>query len=295
MTENSSYLISVVVPHYNHLTGLERCLASLDQQSLDRTRFEIIVVDNMSVIDRALIERAVGGGAKLLFQPERGAGPARNMGVADAQGEYLAFIDADCVADEYWLEQGLIGLKAFDFIGGKVETSVLDSRSPTGVEAFDQVFAFDFASYIQDKGFTGTGNLFCSRAMFDVVGPFQTGVSEDMEWSHRATAKGFTLGYCPTAIVHHPARREWSELQKKWARLNRETYGLMRRKPWGTLRWLVRSWLLPLSIIPHAAKILLSNRALSPKARLRAIFVLMRIRLWRLVDAHRILLKDGVE
>ena len=295
MTKNSPCLVTVVIPHYNDLAGLERCLASLGRQSLDRTRFEIVVVDNMSALDRTSIERVVGGNAKLLFQPERGAGPARNMGVADAQGEFLAFIDADCVADEHWLEQGLAGLDAFDFIGGKVETTVLDARSPTGVEAFDQIFAFDFASYIQDKGFTGTGNLFCSRAMFDRVGPFQTGVSEDMEWCHRATAKGFTLGYCPTAIVYHPARRQWSELRKKWTRLNRETYGLMRRRSWGTLRWLMRNWLLPLSIVPHTAKIILSDKALSPSARLRAIAILVRIRFWRLVDAHRLLFEGASE
>ena len=65
----------------------------------------------------------------------------------------------------------------------------------SGAEAFECVFAFDNRAYVLDKGFTVTANLFCSRALFEDVGPFLTGVSEDLEWCMRARSKGYRIGY----------------------------------------------------------------------------------------------------
>lgn len=293
MDHPSSHPISVIVPHYNDLAGLDRCLASLASQTLSRSDYEVIVVDNMSSLDRHELERVVSSRGRLLFENDQGAGPTRNRGVAGSSGKFLAFIDSDCVADRLWLERGIAALKDFDFVGGRVDVLVTDPAAPTPVESFEQVFAFDFERYIRVKGFTGTGNLFCRRALFDSVGPFQNGVSEDMEWSHRATALGFSLGYCDTAIVGHPARTTWSDLRKKWHRLNRETYGLMRRRRYASLRWILRNWLMPASIIPHAIKILRTRRLRGARSRIGAIAILARIRMWRFVDAHRVLLERG--
>lgn len=281
--------VSVIVPHFAQLAALAECLASLDRQSLPRQRFEIVVVDNNSPEGLAAVQEVVGKRARLALETSKGAGPARNRGVSEARGQVLAFIDADCVASEHWLEEGLKGLERFDIVGGRVDVSVANERSMTGAEAFERVFAFDFRSYIESKGFTGSGNLFCTRGLFEDVGGFRQAVSEDRDWSFRATAKGYTLGYHDAAAISHPARASWAELTRKWSRLNRESLRLSEDQPLGRWRWAARNALVPVSIVPHAAKLLRSPKLPGPGARLRGLATLAAIRLWRFVDGLRAL------
>ena len=104
-----------------------------------------------------------------------------------------------------------------------MEVLVDDPQAMTPVECFERVFAFDFKTYILKKKFTGSGNLFCPRTVFDAVGGFDNGVSEDVEWCMRARAAGYSIGFAPRAVVGHPARRSWSELETRWKRLNSES------------------------------------------------------------------------
>lgn len=281
--------VSVIIPHYNDLERLAACLGSLSHQSLDPASYEIIVVDNGSPCGFAAVESAVAGRAILLEEREKGAGPARNAGVAAARGRALAFIDADCIAEPQWLAEGLAGLSTFDIVGGSVRVSAVDPLDLTGPEAFEAVFAFDIERYISAENFTITGNLFVPRELFLRVGPFRNGVSEDKDWCHRAIALGYSLGYRPAAAIAHPARHCWDELRSKWRRINRETYALTRERRLGTVRWLARTYLLPLSIIPHGLRILGSPKLAGPRNRLRGLRTLGSLRLWRFADSHRLL------
>lgn len=283
--------VSVIVPHYHDLRGLAVCLAALDRQTYPKDRFEVVVADNNSPEGKAAVAEAVAGRALLVVVTEKGAGPARNGGVAVSSGEVLAFIDSDCVAEAAWIEEGVRGLESFDFVGGRVRVLVDDPVRVTPVEAFERVFAFDFKTYIERKHFTGAGNLFCPRTLFDRVGGFRTGVSEDVEWSRRAQAEGFSLGYAPLAVVGHPARRSWPDLLAKWRRLNAETFGLAATGPGWRLRWFLRTLLLPASAVAHVAKVVVSPELNSTAARLGAIGILFRIRLWRFGDALRLLFR----
>ena len=280
--------VSVIIPHYNQLAYLDACLASLGRQTLPHDQFEVLVVDNASPGGVGPVRALAGDRARVLEEPAKGAGPARNRGVADARGSVLAFLDADCIASERWLEEGLEGLRVHDIVGGRVDVSVGDENAMSGAEAFERVFAFDFRSYIADQGFTGSGNLFCARSVFEAVGGFRATVSEDKDWSHRATGMGYTLGYHDPAAISHPARADWPELKTKWRRVNRETFALARDKSFGRIKFLARSWLLPASIVPHAIKVLGSPKLPDLPTRLAAIVTLARLRLWRMVDAHRI-------
>jgi len=290
---SSHPFVSVVIPHYRDLGGLALCLAALQRQTYPADRFEIIVADNNSPEGEAAVAKVIDGRARLIVVTEKGAGPARNGGVTLATGEILAFTDSDCVPEPAWLAEGIAALPAYDFIGGRVTVLVADKARMSPAEAFERVFAFDFKTYITKKGFTGAGNLFCSRKVFDAVGGFRASVSEDVEWSHRATGKGFRLGYAPAAIVGHPARRTWEELWAKWRRVNAETYGLYRERKAGRLKWLVRSLALPVSAVIHAPKVLASDQLDRMDQRMDAIGVLFKLRFIRLADAIALLRKAG--
>ena len=281
--------VSVIIPHYQDLTGLKLCLASLDAQTYPRDRFDVVLADNNSPVGPAAVEQLVAGRAKLIVVTEKGAGPARNGAVAASRGEVLAFIDSDCVAEPAWLMEGVAALGRFDLVGGHVGVLVSDPVHMTAVEAFERVFAFDFKTYIEKKGFTGAGNMFCRRELFDRVGPFGVALSEDVDWSRRAVSTGARLGYAPNAVVGHPARVTWDQLKTKWRRLNLETYGLMAGRRFRRTWWLARNALMPVSAFAHTPKVLTSRQLNTTAQRLGAIGVLYRLRLWRLWNAVSLL------
>jgi GT2 family glycosyltransferase len=275
----------VIIPHYNDVEALDACLAALACQTFSAGRFEIVVADNGSPIGESAVEAAVAGRARLVFVSQRGAGPARNHGVAVSNGRVLAFTDADCVPGPEWIAEGVAMLEHGDIVGGGMRVALPQGRSISGAEAFEGVFAFDNRTYVNRKGFSVTANLFCSRALFDAVGPFRVDVSEDVEWCQRARSKGYTIVYADAASVAHPARRDWPELKRKWQRMNAENFALACSRPFGRLRWLVRNLLIPASIIVDAPRVLHSSTLPDARARVAALGTLARLRLWRSANA----------
>lgn len=293
-TDSALPTVSVIVPHYRDFLRLDQCLAALLSQTYPTEKVEIIVADNDPPDAEAMVAEVVRGRARLVMVAERGAGPARNGGVAASTGEVLAFTDADCLPDPDWIRAGVRALSGADLVGGRVDVSIRSAGTPTPIEAFELVFAFDNRRYVTRQGFTVTANLFCRRAMFEAIGGFRTGVSEDLEWSRRATSAGYRLVYAPDAAVRHPARRFWSELVTKWKRINAETYGLSASEKGRTIRWLFRNSLLPASAVVHTPRVLVSRRLPRLHDKLGALVVLYRLRFWRLGDALRVLKATGV-
>ena len=281
--------VTVIVPHYNDLERLDICLAALAAQTYPSDLVRVIVADNASPQGIEAVRQAARGRAEVVLVEERGAGPARNGAAALATSEVLAFTDSDCVPEPQWLDAGVSALASYDFVGGHVTVLVEDEDRMTPTEAFERVFAFDFKTYIERKGFTGSGNLFCPRTLFETVGGFRVGVSEDWEWSKRAQSHGFRLGYEPRAVVGHPARRTWDELTRKWRRVNSETFGLSEGQRGRKLKWLLRTLALPASAVVHTPRVLLSPKLHHPSQRVGALGVLYAIRLWRLQDALTLL------
>lgn len=282
--------ISVIVPHFSDPDALDQCLSALQAQTLPRQDFEIVVADNGSPQGEQALARRVAGRARLIVVTEQGAGPARNGGVRAAHGEYLAFTDCDCLPDPHWLERGLDALARHDIVGGCMIVATGHDGPMTGAEAFEAVFAFDNEAYVRTKGFSVTANLFCRRADFERIGPFRTLLSEDRDWCQRALRMGLSLGYAAQAVVAHPPRRDWPELRRKFARINSETYAYYRAtRRLGRLQWIGRSFALPISILPHGLKVLISPRLRSGAERRRALIMLVRQRLWRFGHAWRLL------
>ena len=90
--------LSVIVPAYNGTGVLPRCFAALLATELDRSEWELIVVDDSSEDATAALAGEVADRVIRLEGGPRGPGYARNQGCAHALGEILVFIDADvCV------------------------------------------------------------------------------------------------------------------------------------------------------------------------------------------------------
>jgi glycosyltransferase involved in cell wall biosynthesis len=98
----SQLRFSVVIPAFNEEFYLADCLASLAVQDFAGD-LEVIVVDNNSTDRTADIARA--GGARVVFESERGVCHARQRGTEAARGEIIISADADTVYPPGWLSQ----------------------------------------------------------------------------------------------------------------------------------------------------------------------------------------------
>src|SRR5215469_398039 len=167
-------LTSVIIPHLNQLNSLEACLSSLEAQTLERSLFEIIVVDNgSSPGPEFLISRHPG--VRLLYEHQPGPGPARNLGANSATGNVLCFIDADCRAHRDWLAAALCELAASPpgtILGGDVQICRRDPTKYTAIEVYETVFAYRNRLHVESHGYSGTGNLVVRRSDFEKIGPF---------------------------------------------------------------------------------------------------------------------------
>ena len=272
------FMFSIIIPHYNDVERLERCLEALMPQVSDDV--EVVVADNASTMPLDVILRRWPS-VRLVTQTEKGAGPARNAGVAATSAPWLLFIDADCVPSPNWIARGRAIASEDKVIGGRVD--VFDETPPpkSGAEAFETVFAFQMQSYLEKRAFLGSGNLVTSRKVFDAVGGFLPAVSEDKDWSQRAERAGFSLAFDNELAVSHPSRQNWPALRTKWRRLTSEGFLLEAQGAWGRLRWALKGLLMPLSVVMHAPKILMHN-SLSGREKWRALVTLARLRCLRM-------------
>src|SRR3989344_7539418 len=100
--------ISVVIPAYNEALYIEPCLKSLENQTLNRNKYEIIVVDGNSTDKTREIARKYAD--FVLTETEKSVGKARNRGCKKASGKIIANTDADTIVKKNWLEQIQKGL-----------------------------------------------------------------------------------------------------------------------------------------------------------------------------------------
>lgn len=278
---------AILIPHYNDTARLARCLAALMPQVGEGT--EVVVIDNGSTEDLGQV-RAAHPGLRIVTEPAKGAAHARNRGVAETTAPVLVFLDCDCVPAPDWLDAALAARLKGDLVGGRID--VFDETPPprSGAEAFETVFAFDNRAYVERKGFSVTANLVTRRDVFEATGPFTHGLSEDLDWCRRATAKGFRLTYDDAMRVGHPTRSDWPALTRKWRRLTEEAFGVNGRSPARRAVWAGRALLMPVSILAHAHRVL-GHPALGGAERARALGTLARLRLaragWMLRQAAR--------
>lgn len=90
-------LVTVVIPNYNYAKYLPDCLNSILEQSY--TPLEVILVDDGSTDDSLLIAKRYSDRVKIVANEHSGVNAARNLGIKNSNGKYIAF----CDSDDLWL------------------------------------------------------------------------------------------------------------------------------------------------------------------------------------------------
>ena len=202
-------LVSVVIPCRGHHAELELCLGSLRGQE-DPPCHEIIAVDSAGDPEvQAVVHRHPGVTLVRAREPLL-PGPARELGVRHSRGAYLAFIDADCVAERGWLRAAL---QCLEQGGTLVSGPVLDALPFHPVAVADNLLQFaDRPARRPDGPATSlaTCNLAVGRAAFDELGGFprtSLPAGEDILFCEAAAARWPRgLRFCNGMRVRHFGR-----------------------------------------------------------------------------------------
>lgn len=195
-----------MVPVRDGASSLSALLASLEAQDLEADRYEVIVIDNASRDDSAVV--AATHGARVTSEPIPNRSLARNAGVQAAQADLLAFIDADCTASPQWLRALLRCRGIAPLVAGPVGIEM--NSPPNAIERFEASWRFNQEAAV-DQGWAATANLMVERAAFESVGGFDSHyahIGEDVDFCLRARHAGYELGFCPEALVCHRAEHE---------------------------------------------------------------------------------------
>lgn len=245
--------VSVIIPVRNGVRSLPALLQSLQRQTLDPTRYEVIVVDNGSSDGTA--EMAEAHGAVVVRDQVANRSRARNQGAAAATSRLYAFTDADCVAQPRWLEELLAHADLAALVAGDVKLRI--GGAPNAIERFEALWRFGQESWVR-QGWAATANLLVHADAFEAVGGFDTTwrhIGEDVDFCFRARRAGYGLGYCSSAVVEHDGERQFGPFLRRCFR-----HGYSVNQAYYRLGAGYRAW-------RHPAPALVGDRALREHGR----------------------------
>ncbi|MFE7811288.1 glycosyltransferase [Streptomyces sp. NPDC057433] len=224
-------LVSVVVPVRDGARTLAAQLTALARQT-GAVAYEVLVVDNGSTdATREVAERARAElpGLRIVDASDRaGESFARNRGIAAARGDFIAFCDADDVADAGWLAAMAEAAREADLVGGGLETSAL---SPDHVD--EQPLPMD--AQTDFLPFARGANSGAWKDVLTVAGGWDEryrGGGEDMDLSWRVQLCGYLVRYAGDARMHYRLRDDLRALaRQKWnyGRSGAQLYAAYRR------------------------------------------------------------------
>ena len=224
--------VSVVVACYNGARTLKPCLDSLVQ--LNYPDYEVILVDDGSTDTTPEIARLYPT-VRYIHQTNHGLSVARNTGIDTAEGEIIAFTDADCRADEDWLFHlvgDLLGSR-FAGIGGHnflppedsaVAAAVLVSPGgPAHVMLTDRI-----AEHIP-----GCNMVFYKWALKEIGGfdPIFTKAGDDVDVCWRLQQRGYRIGFNSAGFVWHYRRSTLKAYLKQQSGYGEAEALLVRKHP----------------------------------------------------------------
>ncbi len=247
--------VSVVVPCYNAAHTLARQLEALQRQTV--APWEVIVADNGSSDRSTDVARGFAAMLprfKLIDASGRkGASHARNAGARAADGDVLAFCDADDEVAPGWIAGLQQGLLEHDFVASRFDLTKLN---PGIRYAHPQA-----TGLIRDSTFdflprAGACGLAVRRSIHEAVGGFDEKIQyhEDTDYCWKVQLSGVAMGWAPEALVHVELRSSTAERFRQarlWAAGQVVVYKKYRRfgmpkasngsalREWAAIVWMV--------------------------------------------------------
>lgn len=213
---------SLIIPVYNRPDEIEELLESLTKQT--ETNYDIVIVEDGSqekcdtIIDRYKDRLDI----KYFFKPNSGPGQSRNYGAERATGDYVIFLDSDCVIPEKYIQEVNTELKNdyVDCFGGP-------DAAHSSFSDIQKAINYSMTSFITtggirgkkkglDKFFPRSFNMGYSKEVLDKTGGFgKMRFGEDIDMSLRIIENGFGTRLFDKAFVYHKRRTNFRQFYKQ--------------------------------------------------------------------------------
>ncbi|MEK6325023.1 MAG: glycosyltransferase family 2 protein [Acidobacteriota bacterium] len=222
--------VSVIIVNYNGHHFLGELFKSLARQTLPAD--EVILVDNASADGSVEFVRASFPWVKVIAWPTNvGFAEGCNIGVANAQGEYIGLLNPDCVADERWLAELVQALEGNENIAG-ADSKIYRADENTVIEeagagfnnlgylwpfGFNQPDTGQFSAITEVPAFTACAGLL-RRQAFEGEQLFDRRLfmyNEEFDLTLRLRSRGYSIVFAPTSVVYHKGSRSVAQASQK--------------------------------------------------------------------------------
>jgi len=218
------YKVSVVVPTYNRLATLKKCLAAIERQAYPRPAFEVIVVNDGSSdgTDSFLANYRSGTALNFICHNQQNAGPAaaRNEGLSRANGEIILLIGDDMIMAPEFIEKHVrfhmewpqVGHACLGYIDWSPDIEVTRFMEYIVSSRGGQQFCWSRVEQEDPDniswGFFWSSNLSFKRSFCLIHGLFNEEIFkhamwEDVELGYRLSLAGMILHYRQELLVYH--------------------------------------------------------------------------------------------
>jgi len=198
--------VTVVILTYNSAKTIEQCLIALEKQSIQE--FEVLIIDGNSIDYTLNIINNYSFTSKykirILTSGKKNIPISRNIGIRNSKSDYVAFIDSDAYANEYWVENIINSLKSGKIVavGGEVNPSSRNHVSKA-IALNDDTIRRLFA---KDVTKLSCCNLaFNKKILKDYFFDEQFIAAEDLEFVARIEKK-FEWAFIPKIKIFHDSR-----------------------------------------------------------------------------------------
>ncbi len=212
--------VNIIIPTYNRAEKLKEGLISLNKINYPKNKYSVLVIDDGSVDNTRQIvkdsKKKLSYKLEYYYQKNKGLSAARNLGIKNAKGEILVFIDDDMEFLKNWLKKLIKPLQddQIGAVGGP-------SKAPDKVSLFSRCVDYCMvSSFIGTGGMIGTtklsvakywprgGNMAVPKKIFDQVGLFDEKFipSEEIDLDRRIEKAGYELKLVTGAFVWHKPR-----------------------------------------------------------------------------------------
>ncbi len=240
-------LLTIAVCTYQRFNWLRKCLDSLEKQSLDKSLYKILVVDNSQQKESYEIRDSLGNreSVEYIITEKSGLSYARNVALEKCDTPYLAFIDDDALADPDWADSIIRTFKecscSVGVVGGLVEP-IWEEEPPPWIKGrlLQSLSVIDWGS--DSKIVDGTKEwlvaanvAYRTDALRKTGGfPENLGRNKDLLLCHEELYvhnilkdAGYFLVYSPDVRVQHLVEKErttveWLLRDAFWERISRE-------------------------------------------------------------------------
>jgi len=211
-------LISCIVAVFNGERYLKEALDSIFVQTY--RPLEIIVVDDGSTDGTSAVAASYDKKVRYFWQTNAGPAAARNFGLNQAQGEFIAFLDAD----DLWHAEKLTRQKACFEERPELEMCLTHAQNFWTPELHEEEVRFRDHRLSKPLPCYLTQALLARRTLFDKLGPFKADFRHvhDSEWFFRATDQGIITELLPDVLVYR--RLHQTNRSRRLASASRDEY-----------------------------------------------------------------------